>query len=517
MMPFGRLLFYVTVAWGGSLMWLAPQLPLLDLPQHVAQVSLLRDLLSGASPWSDLVHINLFTPYIAEYGLALAFSTVLPMNTAFSLLLTVAYLGLIASCVWLRRDSNGDPRLDWLFIPGFFGFAWEFGFVPFLIACPIGVLFILVARRHASEPDLRGGLWLGILGLVLFFTHGLVFVFVIIVGMLFVSANHLARNPIRWAHLAPYVPLAAIALAYQVVQTDDTPNLLSALTWGGGVAGLVGRAEPFFIYPLGLDHDRLFALATLILFIAPWALRCKLNGSTIGWWIPFVTVVLVFFLAPGSGLTADYMYHRFAIFILPAYALLFGRPDEIPQPRRIAMSLVIPAVAVTCWAYLGVKSVRLHEFSNESAGIDRLLKSLPEEKRLLNLAVDPSSAAADNPSAYQHYAAWYQAYRHGFVDVNFASYHAQMVRFRTACRPAVPPGMESRSGTFDFSRHEGWIYDFILVKGKSPEADAVLRRIVDNQACRMEHVETSGDWTLLAPRECVAPTMRQQTRCTAGS
>ena len=123
-------------------MWLAPHLPMLDLPQHAGQVALLRDLLSGTSLWSDLVRVNLFTPYLFSTALALPLSFVLPVNTVFALLLSLSYVGLVSVCVWLRHDLNGDERLDWLFVPGFFGFAWKFGFIPFLVASSIGVVFI---------------------------------------------------------------------------------------------------------------------------------------------------------------------------------------------------------------------------------------------------------------------------------------------------------------------------------------------------------------------------------------
>ena len=71
-------LFLLTSAWGMLIFWLAPHPPMIDLPEHAAQVALLRDLLLGQSPWGDLFRINLFTPYLLGYALALPLSFLMP-------------------------------------------------------------------------------------------------------------------------------------------------------------------------------------------------------------------------------------------------------------------------------------------------------------------------------------------------------------------------------------------------------------------------------------------------------
>src|SRR5580698_1531124 len=63
---------------GATMVWLAPRPPMEDFPQHVAQVTLLRDLLRGTSPWSDLLRINWFTPYLLGYGATLLLSSAMP-------------------------------------------------------------------------------------------------------------------------------------------------------------------------------------------------------------------------------------------------------------------------------------------------------------------------------------------------------------------------------------------------------------------------------------------------------
>ena len=69
-------LFLLAALWGAGIFWLAPHPPMVDLPQHAAQVALLRDLLQGASPWADFFRVNWITPYLIGYGLALLFGLV---------------------------------------------------------------------------------------------------------------------------------------------------------------------------------------------------------------------------------------------------------------------------------------------------------------------------------------------------------------------------------------------------------------------------------------------------------
>src|SRR3954462_506670 len=180
-----RIAYVATAVVASATFWFIHRLPMLDLPQHAAQVALLHDLALGQSKWHSLVYVNYFTPYFAGYAPALLLSFVMPVLAALKLMFTVAYLGFVAACVALRRELGGDARLDWLFIPSFFGIVFMIGLYTFMIAAPLGVLFMVLALRHARNPTLRMGLFLLVADLALFFAHGLVFLFANMVGGLF--------------------------------------------------------------------------------------------------------------------------------------------------------------------------------------------------------------------------------------------------------------------------------------------------------------------------------------------
>src|SRR5689334_13630741 len=170
-----RAVFVVTVLCAGLTFWLAPRLPMTDQPQHAGQVAAWRDLVLGTSKWQPLLYVNYFTPYLIPYSLGLLASFVLPVSAAIKLVLMLAFYGFVAACMCLRVRLGGDRRLDWLFIPGFFGFAYGWGFYTFLVALPFGLFFMVLAHRYAERPTIAMALALFAAELVLFFAHGLVF------------------------------------------------------------------------------------------------------------------------------------------------------------------------------------------------------------------------------------------------------------------------------------------------------------------------------------------------------
>jgi hypothetical protein len=157
--------------------------------------------------------VNYFTPYLVGCGLAVALTFVLPVSAALKLLLALSYYAFVCACLLLRGRMGGDRRLDWLFIPGFFGLAYLYGFFPFLVALPIGLAFIVLAHRHAERPAAASGALLCLVGLVLFFSHGLVFVFANLIGARLPSGER-AFAEVPAGSAIPYAALGLLCLGY---------------------------------------------------------------------------------------------------------------------------------------------------------------------------------------------------------------------------------------------------------------------------------------------------------------
>ncbi len=499
-------LYILAALWGAGIFWLAPHPPMVDLPQHAAQVALLRDLLQGTSPWADFFRINWITPYLIGYGLALPLALIMPVAAALKLLLSLAYLAFVFMCVRLRRHFGADARLDWLFLLGFFGFAYTWGFFTFLVAAPIGLWFLLLADRYAHEQSLRRALGVTAIGLILLASHGLMFVFAVGTGSLLLVAHAPSWRAFLRA-LWPYVIFGLASIVYFLVSRQVSSGLAldqslpQTLLWGNGP-----RIPDTLIFPLCANVQGLSVLLPLftVLFMiaAPWLMRARIDFQHKSSWLPHAVIVLIMLMVPSYALNTQFLYQRFALFLLPTYAWMFTRQAESLRSTdrrnaRLAMLLVI----VLCFAMLSVHSFRVWRFGQESSDIERLMTVVKPGQRALALVFAPDSAADHNRKIYAHYPAWYQAEHQGLVDFNFAWFPPQIVRYRPDHLPAVRPGFEWHPERFDWKTHDGAAYRYFFVRPPPGRP----QNLFAGAPCAPRLLLTLGSWAVYENRPCPSP------------
>ncbi len=489
-----RALFAATVCMMAAILWLTPRLPLIDLPQHAAQVALWRDLLLGNSPWAGLVHINLLTPYLIGYGLMLPLSFVMPVEAAARLVLVAALVGQIGACILLRRALGGDRRLDWLFVFGSFGFAWQWGFLTFLVAAPLGLVFLWAALRHAREPRLDTAVVAIALGLALLLSHGLVFLaFVAIGGLLVLSKarSWFRANPL--VALLPYATLGGACLLFRLLSAQQE----GAFHHDEVIYGIETWYRPIaaFVFQAGMELDGqqgVLACVAAALFI-PIVLGSAFNGRESA--LIAAGLALVFLALPTYAFQTGFLFERFALFVMPFYAFQFRAVPSI-SARRDAAGLAFAVGA--SWLLLGMEAMRLVAFAQESRPFETVLAAAEPGHRALGLIFDRDSPSAHNSFAYMHYASWYQADKHGFVDFNFAFFPPQVVRFRPAMTPPVRSMSARSSAIFDWNRTGADAYTYFFVRGDADDVATVERK----SRCGLDTVAADGSWTLLKRRSC---------------
>jgi hypothetical protein len=407
-----RLAFWITIVLAGCTVWLAPHLPLADLAQHAAQVALCHDLLLRTSRWQGLAEVNYFTPYWLGFGLALLLSFLVPVSAALKIVLMLSYWGFVAGAVLLRKRLGADPRVDWLSVMPFFGLGWLYGFFPFLVALPIGMAFVVLARSCAHEPAWGRALLLVALGVLLFFSHGLVFVFAVAVGAAFLV--------IRWPSpvaVLPYLLLGLLSLAYFLLRPAATTLLATHAEWL-----VLGGLSYVAFFPMGSPAiDPLLAPLVPLLLVASVLLGGRFNRNKAAI-VPIAVLLLWIVLVPETVMETYFVGSRFAVFFLPFAAVLFA-PAPAPGWR------LLPIVLLT-WGALGVQVERLLAFAAESRAFEEVLAAAEPGHRAQQQVLDMTSRAARTPMAYQNFALWYQVEKAGFVDFNFAAYPTQVVRFR---------------------------------------------------------------------------------------
>lgn len=503
-----RVLFTAVVLCAGSLFWISPMPPWGDMPQHAAQISLLRDLLAGTSQWQDIVRINYFTPYLTAYGLAYALSFAMPVLAATKLVLTLSFYVFVAACVMLRERFGGDERLDWLFVPGFFGFAFQYGFYTFLVATPVGLLFLLLAERFARRPALARGAGLVAAGIVVFFSHGLVFLFACAVGALFVllQQKRLAAVLRGWI---PYALLALVVVAYLVhVKRSDLamaggPSMApQGFDWGWFSAFGWHRIYNFPLYVIGSQmKDWYFLLVTLFMMAAPWLMGLRLNRRNPLAFAPMAGVLATWLLVPATALDIAYLYHRFAIYLLPAYAIMFTAPQGSAKSavtHTATAKCVHAAIALLCVWFLVTLGIREHRFSVADEPFQAMISELEPGQRALSLVFDPDSPIMHDEYTYHSWPLWYEAQKSGFVDFNFAVFLPQIIRFRPGQQPPMRPEYEWTFENFSWQNVHGRMYRYFFVRSAKPIPADLFR----NDECEVALVKQTGEWSVFERRSC---------------
>ena len=507
--PALRVLFFITLLWGLAIFWIAPRPPLIDLPQHAGQVALLRDLLTGTSPWSDIFRLNLWTPYLIGYGLALPLSFVMPVGSALQVILSAAYLAFVLLGTRLRAHFGADPRLDWFFLPTFFGFAYNWGFYTFLVAAPVVLLFILAVDRYAQHPSLRRGVAATVIGLILLFSHGLAFVFgAIAAGCLYTMRCYMGGEQWlkRWLQgVWPLViPGIACIILYLIsirIQAEYWAHGHLEFTWDISIM----RVPRLLANSIGdYNTPKMLLLGVMVVLLAtPWLMGLRLNRRDPTTWVLLAIVLIIGLVVPGTVIATAYVYQRFALYALPAYALIFMTSAVAPmagaQARVAGRWMTMPMVVLMgcVWITFACHSLEMSRFSQESEDFEVVLSVMEPKQRVLALTFDERSEEANLDLAYRHYATWYQSEKQGLVDFNFAWFPPQMVRFKPDKLPKVMEGLKGKN--FTVKRYPLEPYRYIVARHTS----SLPVDLFKGADCAPRMVMTKGTWTLFERKACL--------------
>jgi hypothetical protein len=476
-----RLFIAILLVSVGAL-WIGPNLPMVDLPQHAAQIAALREIAAGNPTFTQLFEINWFTPYLFGYLLLYLVSMVLPVTVATQLLVSCAIVAVPLLTGPMLRAAGADERWKWLTIPASFSFAFYWGFLSFMVSFPIALLFLLNAIRYAQTPNLRHGALIALFAIFLFFCHIIVLAFTSAVALGYVlggSPRNIRSFIVRMAPFAAPLPLicAWFLLTYQ---TDQVARE-APVVWGP----VLNRFIMLLIQPAGRE-----ALSPLFCTVVTGSvvLLPYLGGSRLSRrperWLPFALGLLLFFAVPAFAFNTGFLYERLGLFLAPLWLLAWNEPAT--PTRRLEWACIL---VVVFWVFASV--ARFAAFARESESFRAIVTQIEPGKRVASMVFDNASALFATP-VYMHFPAWYQASRGGVVDFNFADFFPQPVRYRADAGPRIAEQLAWYPTAFDWQAHGGARYDYFLVKASfdiSPEIFKERRNSV-------ELVARSGWWWL---------------------
>lgn len=438
--------------------WLATYPPMMDLPEHAAQVALLRNLHDPAFRFADLFWVNWFTPYLFGYMLVYALTPLVGIVTACKIVVSVALAALPVSTAVVMRETGADTYWALLTIPAMYGFSYYWGFLNFLVATPIGLLFLAFVIRHTRKPTLRSTIWVALFSMLLFFSHALIYVFFGAVACLYVwlDTGNFRKTALAVSPIAAALPVTLL----WYFRTRVDPGAQAPVVWDlGWIASpdphsWGGRLTGFFPRLLGIWPFWVSVALGIALLALPFLAGVRLS-KRLAVWAPLAVCAVVVMFAPSGGHSGWALYHRFTVFALPFFVIGLERsPAERSVWRAAAIFLLVGWMSVT------IAATRV--YATEARGFTQVLSAMEPGERALSLMFVQSSQASPAP-VFLHFPAWYSATKQGVVDMNFAVFPVVLVRYRSSVPPPDPSVSEWYPQTFRWREWRGGTYRYFVV------------------------------------------------------
>jgi hypothetical protein len=473
--------FWVCCALLAVPLWTVTFLPMADLPQHAAQISIWTRWDDPAMGYPKIYVQNWFTPYLFGYLLTFALTPFMSVKAALTTVITAAVVGVPLATRFLIREIGGNKWWVFAVFPSVFGFAFDWGFFNFLVGIPLALVLLVLSLRYARNPTRRSGVYLlaGFAGL--FFVHILLFIYVsLILGITILAKREDWKSGL--ISLAPVLVLLPLVLFWLVVTRDTEALTHSAMIWE--LPNLTPRLIRLFSEVAG------DALAPWTLFAGAFALALPLflgarPSRKPARWIPFATTLIVFLVVPHEFLGTAFLYSRFAVFIVPTWLYAMEPAKERPSSIRLVLG---PALAITCTS---MTMFQFWSYEPEVSGLQEVIDRMPRNARVLSVPIYRNSRYFRTP-VFLHTPCWYQAEKGGIVDFSFAINFPLLFRYRPEVEPKIPHLFVWDTRLLDWKQHGGASYDYFVVRDFSKEPSSFLARV----GAPVAFVGRSGPWQL---------------------
>lgn len=480
-------LFAVALVLSIAPLWFGRYLPMIDMPQHAAQIAALQQIWSGNETFTRLFQVNWFTPYLLGYMLLYVVSLLVPITIAAKLVVSAAVVTVPMLTAGLLHAAGADERWKWLAIPTSFGFAFYWGFLSFIVAVPLALLFLIQTVHFVRTPSVGRGIGVAAFAVFLFFCHVIVLGFASLTALGYVvGSGYRDLKSLLWRALPYTAPLPLIAVwlfisycSEAVVQNGPTvfgpllPRLMGLLTQPAG--------REAFSAPLCL------AVTGCVLLLP------GLCGSRFSHkperWLPFALALFTYLAAPAYVLGTAYFYQRLGIFLVPLWLLMWDPPAG-PARRLDRVAMLVAVV----WAFLNTG--RFAAFARETEGFDHIMGAVPQGRRVASLVQDNSSGLFAGP-VYLNFPAWYQATHAGISDFNFADFYSQMVRYKPDAGPRITELLAWAPTELRWDANGCANYDYFIVRAGADVSGPIFKE----KRGAVELVAQQGWWWLYRNNE----------------
>ncbi|MFW1857065.1 hypothetical protein [Acinetobacter defluvii] len=464
----GNFFFIFVVGLTTTIILSGSYLPLIDLPQHAAQVATLDDLLKGQSIWSGLVELNFNTPYLIGYLSWLGLMQFSDIVVSSRILVALIFLLFIFSSILLKNTLHTSWLVPWIAIPSFFGFCYEWGFLTYLLAISIGIIFFVQNIKWSKKPNLKQCIMVIILGVLLFYSHILSYLFFCLLSFVFVFYNLESKK-----NILKILPIYFIFFCLIIFYLKQGDSLSAQYTYGVKVMyhSIGEKIMYLFIYPWSMLNKSLMYISLILLCIP--LLMGYVFSKKIEKYIPLVVFIFIWFALPHFMSNTYFIYERYSILFFIFYFSVFEKQHNFQYSRYASYIFLVL-----------INYLMLEDYKNiflakkETSDFATIVEKLPDNQRVLGLMFEPSSMSVSTPFTYVHFGSWYQAQKNGWSDFNFAWFHPQIVRYKPDTVPEVKPGFEWAPQNVQLLKN-CQNYNLLIIRAY----DQSVKNIVQNSLC----------------------------------
>lgn len=389
-------------------------LPGIDLPQHAHMLRMFTDYVLGREPlYRQYYELQLFTPYILSYLVALPISAVFGAVIAIKMLVFLSVLLLVLG---IRRWLLTVGADHWMSLTGFvtgLGYCYLWGFLPLCVSLGFGFFLLASVNAYLKAEDgtTVNAAPITTFSVLLALCHGMSFVFFSIATLLRARSKKTVLCILTC--LAPGIFFVSQWVVFRYShKTNFSPDLkalhppkLEAL--GGGL---------FSAYPSQLQ----MLAGVLLLLVLFLALRIRIPKNR-GVTTPILLSASLFLLAPTSTFSTWLVAQRFAGILHIFLPLCFYLPrfgDKAKYSKPIFTALVL--------SFQLLFAAKVAGFNSELLGLRLVSKYIGPNSNLRSSVMRGDDASiAFGKDALSQSVAWVSAETGRFLE-NDSSFYIQM-------------------------------------------------------------------------------------------
>ncbi|MBN1550569.1 hypothetical protein JW979_03830 [bacterium] len=485
--------------------------PFVDFPIHSSLIQILTSMGKADSQLPQDFTFQWFTPYTVTYLLAYLFASFTDAEMAARSILVLYMIATPLAFIHLLKSTGQNIHYAFFVFPALYNFNLAWGFLPFLLSIPVFLFTLSLCFRTCLNTDLHKTLWLGILFVLLFFTHlfsWMLAVLTVLVMTLF--TGHQIFKKLLLATLA-IVPSFFLGIFWYwgLSYSDADQRFLSKQIEFDSLFNKI-RFLPDYVFsgdPFGVYRTLFYCFVGLMLIgmcypvcffqknsrhSSPFRLRFSI----------FFSLCIIYFICPYSLLTAVWLHNRIAVFIILSAILLL--PTNSSRRWIIDVAMISIIIIMTIHT-AGIYSM----FKAEAQGFFSVLNSCEHGKSLCYLIhskpvqggilADGRSLYSDN-TPYDHFDQYYQLRKNGQVYNPFASLTHMPIRYKSSVkdekirnRPIVRKTiwMDDVQVTVDQ-------YDYFLMRFQKATVNEPLKTIFQEDSQKLTFVASNPPWFLAA-------------------